>query len=414
MKIFKLFSAIFLLGVIISCSKNNGTVKPADPGNPVGGVIKGTITGGRGVYVAGYEILYKIGADSLTTSTGTPRIAKIWKDGSPVNMSDGTYDAVANAVYANGTDVYAAGFELNKDGIQVATIWKNGVATRLGDGKNNSVANGVVLSGNDVYAAGNVTTGDNTVGTLWKNGAASAINGCRLAYSLFVENTNIYVAGQDAALLPAFWKNGTMTELLHSQNQDDPAQTVFVDNNVVYVGGQGLAIPNQTTDWYEALDTLKIGLGEYTTWTSELSTRVAMAWRDGVASNPTNGDEIVTIYAHNGLVILGGEQYNAGPVPTVWKNGLPTALNIGVPETGNNTSTGGYLNALSMNDKSVLYVAGRRSTFFNGDYLGVHTITVPLLWINGVPAVLKNGDSDATLKVYKKTGGRAQAIFIVN
>ncbi len=183
----------------------------------------------------------------------------------------------------------------------MATVWKNGVATRLGDGKNNSLANGVFLSGNDVIVAGNVTTGDNTVGVLWKNGAAGTINSCRMANSLFVENTNIYVAGQDAALLPA-----------------------------------------------------------------------------------------------------------------VWKNGLPTTLTTGVPETGTNTTTGAYLKSLSMNDKSVLYVAGYRSTFFNGDNLGVHTISVPLLWQDGVPGVLNNGDSDATLKVYQKTGGRAQAIFIVN
>lgn len=422
-------SALYLiicLAGMASCSKNS--VKPATTtttttttgttgtiGTTGATVTKGTITGGTGVYVAGYETLYKVGADSLAVSAFIPRVAKIWKNGTPVNLTDGTYDAVANAVYANGTDVYAAGFERNSDSVEVATVWKNGVETKLGDGKNDSFATGVFMSGNDVYVAGNVLTNGNSTGVIWKNGTAGTVSNCYVINSMYADNGNIYVVGQDANLLPAYWKNGVLNELPHSQNQDDPAKGMYVDGGNVYVAGQGLALANHQVDWYEKLDTAKTGLAQYTVWIEELSTRVAMAWKNGVASNPTGGDEVVSIFARGGEVYMGGEQFLAAqPSPTVWRNGLPTVLDIGVPFTGVNSYAAAYINSIGVGLNSIVYVAGWRSTFINGDYVRVHTISVPVLWQNGKISVLSNGDSAATQKTYKKSGGRAQAVFIVN
>lgn len=101
MKIVKLLSAIGLLGIMTSCSKNNDTVNPANqPAPPGGGIEKGTISGGTGVYLAGYETFYHVGADSLAVAAGVPTVAKVWKNGIAVNLTDGTYDAYAAAVYA--------------------------------------------------------------------------------------------------------------------------------------------------------------------------------------------------------------------------------------------------------------------------------------------------------------------------
>jgi len=421
MKTILTLCAICGLAVLASCSKNNA-IKPTTTTTTTTGttgtsgatVTTGTVTGGTGVYVAGYEILYKVGSDSLAVSAGIPRVAKIWKNGTPVNLTDGSHDAAANAVYANATDVYAVGFERNQDSIQVATIWKNGVETKLGDGKNDSYATGVFMSGNDVYVAGNVITNNTSAGVIWKNGVAGAVSKCYMLNGMSGYNGDIYVVGQDANLLPAYWKNGTLNELPNSQNQDYPPKGIYVDGGNVYVAGQGLALANHLVDWFEKLDTAQTGLGEYTTWINELSTRVAMAWKNGVASNPTDGDEAVNIFAHNGEVYVVGERYFAEPTPTIWKNGLAITYAIDIPLTGTNTYSAGYLNSLIVNAKGVVYVAGYRATFVSGDYVRLHTIETPLLWQNGKAAPLSNGDSATTLKTYKKSGGRAMAMFIVN
>lgn len=55
------------------------------------------------------------------------------ENGVATNLSDGTKNALANAVYVYGNDVYVAGDEDNAT-VRVAKVWKNGIATSLTDG----------------------------------------------------------------------------------------------------------------------------------------------------------------------------------------------------------------------------------------------------------------------------------------
>ena len=61
-------------------------------------------------------------------------MAKYWKNGAPVTLSDGAFDAGANAIDVLGEDVYVAGYEYNAAGVSIAKLWKNGVSIPITDG----------------------------------------------------------------------------------------------------------------------------------------------------------------------------------------------------------------------------------------------------------------------------------------
>lgn len=106
-------------------------------------VATGIILQGNDVYVCGYE------------STGTnTAMAKYWKNGTVVNLTDGTRQTSTGTMTVVGTDVYVSGTEYNAAGKSVAKYWKNGVAVNLTNGALSASATGITLSGADVYAVG--------------------------------------------------------------------------------------------------------------------------------------------------------------------------------------------------------------------------------------------------------------------
>jgi len=66
-------------------------------------------------------------------------VAKYWRNGTPVVLTNGTRDAVAYAIAVCGSNVYVSGAEADGQG-WVAKIWKNGVATALTDGTQDAAA----------------------------------------------------------------------------------------------------------------------------------------------------------------------------------------------------------------------------------------------------------------------------------
>jgi hypothetical protein len=124
------------------------------------------------VYVSGY------------TYAGTHTEAVYWKDGvRNVLSSNDSQVELANAIGVSGSDVYVAG----KSGY-VAKYWKNGSPVALTDGINEGNATSLCISNGDVYIAGY----DYVTPKYWVNGVEHIIKNASLheggsAYGIFVK-----------------------------------------------------------------------------------------------------------------------------------------------------------------------------------------------------------------------------------
>jgi hypothetical protein len=78
------------------------------------------------VYICGYE-----------RNLNNRLVAKYWKNGVPVNLTDGTKNADAKDIFILGTDIYIAGYEVNDAGRSIGKYWKNGIPANITDENNN-------------------------------------------------------------------------------------------------------------------------------------------------------------------------------------------------------------------------------------------------------------------------------------
>jgi len=117
-----------------------------------------------GIYVSGEDVYV---AGSVYNDR---RVAMLWKNGSPQELTDGSGDAGATSAYVAGTDVYVAGFESYSSGNSVAKLWKNGIAQDLTNSNFYSEANSVFVSGGDAYVAGWEYNNEVSSAKVWKNG----------------------------------------------------------------------------------------------------------------------------------------------------------------------------------------------------------------------------------------------------
>jgi hypothetical protein len=323
----KLFGTILFLTITLLA----GCKDPIEPDNET-----------PNTYIVGWEI-----------NTQEISIAKLWKNGIPQNLTDGTSSARAYSVFVAGSNVYIAGYEnsgqLNESIFgnyrsSVAKLWKNGVAQNLTDGTTNAVAKAVYVSGNDVYVTGTV----GNVVTLWTNGVAQNLSDGTYhveTNSIFVLDNNVYIAGTEQIAnsknynIATLWSNGVAQSLTNGYPEAF-ASSVYVSGKDEYVVGHERIFENQ------------IG--------SVSSKPIAKLWINGVAENLI--DNKTASYA-NSIYISGDDVYIAGFVfgsgAIIWKNGVMQKL-----------SDNASANSVYISDDNV-YVAGYNK---NG----------AALWINGI------------------------------
>jgi hypothetical protein len=96
------------------------------------------------------------------------RVACYWKNGQRFILGDKDDDSQVNALWANGTAVYAAG-EKNKE----AVYWYEGTVFNLSGSVGPSVANSISVLQEDVYVAGR----EDNHPAVWKNGDKQSFPG---------------------------------------------------------------------------------------------------------------------------------------------------------------------------------------------------------------------------------------------
>jgi len=183
------------------------------------------------IYVSGYQ------------NKGTKAIATLWKNGIAAELTDGTKNAYANAVFVLNEDVYVVGNDGSKP-----IMWKNGLSVDLPliAGNVSGAASSVYVTGSDIFIAGYQNDGNVNQAVLWKNGETVQLVNYYLvqdakANAVYAVGNDTFVAGYQRYKTPnrdgaVYWKNRSPVALMPPGNYS-VANSIFVQDNDVFVVG---------------------------------------------------------------------------------------------------------------------------------------------------------------------------------
>ncbi|MCE7862726.1 MAG: hypothetical protein DYG99_04200 [Bacteroidetes bacterium CHB5] len=140
----------------------------------------------NGIFVVGTDV-YVSGYQQINFSGIGRYVATLWKNGVINLLGNAANNSYATGVTVKNNDVYVTGYE-NEQGINVAKYWKNGTAVNLSDGTLDEHASSIFISDQgDVYVSGyqgNINTGIQA--KYWKNGTSHTNNSGTYAWSICV------------------------------------------------------------------------------------------------------------------------------------------------------------------------------------------------------------------------------------
>ena len=255
------------------------------------------------VYVSGNDVyvLYTVEINQI--------IPHIWKNGNITRLNVETgKNYFLNRIFVSGNDVYAVGREQNTDGTgSKIVLWKNNVKQYITDGSQSAHPVSLYVSNNKVYILGREKdpSSSTMISKLWVLGETFPLvyPESFTAYSIFVVNNDIYVAGSDYPTATVRVNNNLITY----PTPNSCATGIFVSGNDVYVAGN--VIKNPTYKKYVSV------------------------WKNGVQTDYTDGTlntEPSSIFVLGNDIYVSGNEYNDAnkSAAKIWKNGQVT-LSIG-------------------------------------------------------------------------------------
>ncbi|MBL7706991.1 MAG: hypothetical protein JNM21_15695 [Taibaiella sp.] len=330
----KIILSLLAIGLVFSACRKKSSVEEQSEHSSVD------------IYAVGYE-----------KNQQNKMVAKLWKNGVVTSLTDGRFNAVANAVSVSGADVYVVGYEVNAAGKWVAKLWKNGVGTDLFEGGNSTAAHSVAVSGNDVYVVGYESIGIRTISKLWKNAEVTVISDGSISAPLrfvTVVDGDVYMTGSINGFAH-LWKNGTASNI--SSNIRSSGDALAISENDVYVAG------------VESINEKKS----------------AVLWKNGIPERLSN-DSDFSVEA--GSVAISGEDvYVVGRVKSstgypgpvkLWKNGVESTLT-------NTFNTNYFTFKIAV------------SVFGNDVYIGDGDEGKAKIWKNGIATNLTDGSYEADI-----------------
>jgi hypothetical protein len=256
--------------------------------------------------------------------------------------------------------VYVGGYE-GKGGQGVGKIWKN-EEVLYSNSSSSSLITDIFINGNDVYSVGNEFDGKTTNATIWKNGIATILGNkvkSSSANAIFVSGNDVYVCGNQedtkGAYTAVLWKNG-ISSVIDARGE---LSTIFVSGSDVYVSGS----TGNSSNW--GLSVFKNG---------------KLLYFDKDGGYPTG------MFVSGNDVYVSGYGNNNGSQAKLWKNGVVTILDQ--VKTGSISAKDVFVSG-----KDVYVVGEKQLTTFNFDYKFYPSVAI--LWKNGIPTNLSNGNTIA-------------------
>jgi hypothetical protein len=209
------------------------------------------------------------------------------------------------------------------------------ITVTTADGTSNGIMF-VYKAAEDVYVVGRTSSGP----AYWVNGVRTDMpSDCAAAKAIFVDGTDIYIAGADNANTPKYWKNGVGVSLPMSNGHNGGVATsIFVSGTDVYAGGYDLingasALPR--------------------CWKNSTALTVSLSTGNISGGLPVVIGYIYSVFVSGTDVYLAGSQapFSGNQVVTYWKNGAPIPLTDGstvaeaksVFVSGNDVYLSGYI-----------------------------------------------------------------------